>query len=599
MMNSRLTKVTGKGGLSTLGRRVNSCLWGLLLVLLLPGCAYAADAAANAETYRWWTLLPPLAAIVLAFITKDVVLSLFLGVFSGAVLMQAPVYGFVGGIFQGFLSVVRYILHSLADPWNAGVILHCLAIGGLIGLVTKLGGARAVAEALVRRATSRRSAQVVTWLLGHLVFFDDYANCLIVGPIMRPVTDRLRISRERLSFLIDATAAPVAGIALISTWIGYEIGLIRDSYQVIGQAVNSYGIFVETIPYRFYNLFMLAFVLFTSYYLKEFGPMLKAERRAFKEGKVLSDTATPMIGDDEALAPKEGVKLNVWNAIIPIGVLIVSAFVGFYYNGWTTIMNSGDQELIALLNNNPLSFTALRETFGASDASIVLFEAALLASMVAIGMGVAQKVFTVSEAIETWIQGMKSLLITGVILLLAWSLSSVIKELGTALFLVSVLSDTLPAFLVPTLIFVLGCIIAFATGTSYGTMGILMPLTIPLAAAISPEPGYIVMNVGAVLTGAIFGDHCSPISDTTILASMGAAADHLDHVKTQLPYAIGIGLYTIVAGYIPVGLGLPVWPVLIVSTIFLGLLVKCFGSPVEVEATTSVVEKSAQVAAGR
>lgn len=578
---------------------MRSLLWGLPVVLLLSGTAYAADPASNAEAFGWWTLLPPLVAITLAFITKNVVLSLFLGVLSGAVLLQTPLYGFVGGIAQGFLSVVQYVLSSLADSWNAGVILQCLTIGGLIGLVTKLGGARAVAEALARRATSRRSAQIVTWLMGILVFFDDYANSLVVGSIMRPVTDSLRISRERLSFIIDATAAPVAGIALISTWIGYEIGLIRDGYLSIGQEINSYGVFVETIPYRFYNILMLTFVFFTSFFLKEFGPMLKAERRAFREGRVLSDTAIPMAGDDKALAPKDGVKLNIWNAVIPIGVLIIGAFAGFYYNGWVAIMHSGDQELISLLTNSPLSFAAIREAFGASDASVVLFQAALLASIVAIVMGVAQRVFTVSEAIDTWIQGMKSLVITGVILLLAWSLSGVIKELGTATFLVSVLSDSLPAFLLPTIIFVLGSIVSFATGTSYGTMGILMPLCIPLAAALSPDPGYIVMNVSAVLTGAIFGDHCSPISDTTILSSMGAASDHLDHVKTQLPYAIGVGLYTILAGYIPVGLGLPVWPVLIISIVLLGVMVNVLGGRVEAEEVPSLAKKPARVGAGR
>ncbi len=567
------------------------CLSSLAAILFLVSTnAYAAEGVSNAEVFGVWTLIPPVVAIVLAFITKNVVFSLFIGVLSGAVVLQLPVYGVLGGIVQGFLSVVNYILGSLSDSWNAGIILQCLTIGGLIGLVSKLGGARAVAEALARRATTPRSSQIVTWLMGIIVFFDDYANSLIVGPIMRPVSDRMRISRERLAFIIDATAAPIAGIALVSTWIGYEISLIKDGYESIGQAVNAYGIFVETIPYRFYNILMLAFVFFTAYFLKEFGPMLKAERRARNEGKVLAPTAQPMASDDSALDPKEGIKPNVWNAIVPIGVLIVGAFAGFYYNGWVTIMGSGDQALIELLQSAPVSFAAIREAFGQSDASVVLFQAALLASVVAVVMGVAQRAFTVSEAIDTWVQGMKSLVITGVILLLAWSLSGVIKELETASFLVSALSDSVPAFLLPSIIFVLGSIISFATGTSYGTMGILMPLTIPLAAAVSPSPEYVIINIGAVLTGAIFGDHCSPISDTTILSSMGAGSDHLDHVKTQLPYAIGVAAVAILGGYIPAGLGVPVWIILPVLLAGLAVLVTVFGQSVEQKETVAAAQ---------
>ena len=234
-------------------------------------------------------------------------------------------------------------MESLSDSWNAGIILQVLTIGGLIGLVTKMGGARAVAEGLAKKAKGPISAQIITWVLGLLVFFDDYANSLIVGPIMRPVTDKMRISREKLAFVIDATAAPVAGIALISTWIGYEIGLIKDAYESIGQTVNAYGVFIETIPYRFYNILMLLFVVLTAIFLREFGPMLNAERRARKYNKVLADGAEPMVAEDiEDLEPIDSKKLNVWNAIIPIGAMIVFSFLGFYYNGYQAIMGGED-----------------------------------------------------------------------------------------------------------------------------------------------------------------------------------------------------------------------------------------------------------------
>lgn len=571
-----------------------------LMMLLFTAAAWAVEpevAAQNAQKFGLWTITPPLVAITLAFITKNVVLSLFVGVFSGAFLLNLSGFNFLSAFTNAFLGVINYILGSLADPWNAGIILQCLTIGGVIALVSKMGGAKAVAEALARKAKTARSAQLYTWFAGMLVFFDDYANSLIVGPIMRPVSDKFRVSREKLSFIIDSTAAPIAGIALISTWVGYELSLIRDAYTTIGQDVNAYAIFLETLPYRFYNILILMFIFFSALFLKDFGPMLKAERRARATGKVLADTAQPMTSEEATeLEPKDNVKLNIWNAILPVGVLLVSAFVGFYANGYNAIMGGEDKALIALLTATPYSFEAFREAFGASDASIVLFQAALLASVVALAMGLAQKIFTLKEGVDIWVRGIKSLVITGVILLLAWSLSSVIKELGTAKFLVSVLSDSLPAFILPSIIFILGAIISFATGTSYGTMGILMPLAIPLAHAISPDVSYVVMSVGAVLTGAIFGDHCSPISDTTILSSMGAASDHLDHVNTQLPYALVVAAVTIVFGYIPVGLGLPVVITLPLSILAVGILIYCVGKPVEenldVSIDTKVEEKA-------
>jgi Na+/H+ antiporter NhaC len=560
----------------------------LIAILLLSYTAvFGADldpAQVNAERFGLWTLLPPLIAIILAFITKNVVLSLFVGVLSGTFLLQLNGFNVFYALSYGFLDIVNRVLGSLSDSWNAGIILQCLTIGGLIALISKMGGAKAVAEALAKKAKSPRSTQLITWLLGLFVFFDDYANSLIVGPIMRPISDNMKISREKLAFVIDATAAPIAGIAVISTWIGYELSLIKDGYASIGQEVSAYNVFLETIPYRFYNILILLFIVFTAVFLREFGPMLKAEKRARTTGKVLADSATPMgSSEEDEFEPKEGIKLNIWNAIIPILVLIIGAFAGFYFNGYNAIMAGDNETLITLLQTSPASKMAIIEAFGSSDASIVLFQAALLASIVAIIMAVSQKILTLNEAIDTWVQGMKSLIITGVILLLAWSLSSVIKELGTAKFLVSVLSDTLPAFILPSIIFVLASIISFATGTSYGTMGILMPLTIPLAFALSPVHSYVVTCISAVLTGAIFGDHCSPISDTTILSSMGAGCDHIDHIKTQLYYALVVAAITIIFGYIPAGYGVPVYIILPLCITLIALVVRFVGKPIDNE----------------
>lgn len=559
--------------------------WFILIALIyfIPNPVLAAETEGTlASTLGAVTLIPPLVAIVLAFITKNVVLSLFIGIFSGTIIAQyTGGANILTGIIFGFTDIVDYILTSLADPWNAGIILQVLVIGGLIALITSSGGARAIAEALAKKAKGPVSTQLITWALGLLIFFDDYANALIVGPIMRPVSDKMKISRERLAFVIDATAAPIAGIALISTWIGYEVGLINDAYLSIGQEVNAYGVFLQTIPYRFYNILMLLFVVVTSATLREFGPMRKAQERSRDTYQLIAhgSSAENQEEDIEVIAKGEP---SIWSALIPIGALILFSFIGFYTDGRQAILDSDNTALIQTIQNAPFSFVTLREAFGASDASVVLFQAALIASIIALIMGVIKGHFTFGKGIDIWVSGMKTLMITGVILVLAWSLSGVMGQLGTADYLVSLLGDTLPPFLLPTVIFLLGAVISFATGTSYGTMGILMPLAIPLATAMQPENAdFIVMSAGAVLTGAIFGDHASPISDTTILSSMGAGSNLLDHVKTQLPYAVTIALVTIFFGYLPTAFGLNVYIVLALATIVVIMIVFLFGKKVD------------------
>lgn len=565
---------------------VKVILIAMILIVLSAPLAFAAEvdtSVINAQNFKMITLIPPIVAIVLAFITKNVVVSLFLGILSGSFIINITGNNVFSALVQAFLDLVDRSLNCLADPWNAGIILQVLAIGGVINLVAKMGGAKAIAVALAKRAKSAKGTQLITWFLGLLVFFDDYANSLIVGPIMRPVTDKMKISREKLAFIIDATAAPIAGLAIISTWIGLEVGLINDAFNTIGVEVDAFGIFLNTIPFRFYNILILAFIVITALLAKDFGPMRTAELRArgSKDENIYNHTNT--FKEESDLEPKEGVKLSIYNAIIPIGTLILAALVSFYYSGYSQIIVGEDKNLIQLFINHPYSFEAIKQAFSASDASVALFQSALFASIVAILMAVGKKIFTLSEAIEVWIDGMKGLLMTGVILILAWSLSSVIKELGTAKYLVTLLSGSLPHFLLPSIIFIFGSIISFATGTAYGTMGILMPLAVPLAHSMNPEMSFIIVTTSAVLTGAIFGDHCSPISDTTILSSMGAGCSHIDHVKTQMPYALFVAIVTVLFGYIPAGLGLPIYLVLPIALIAIFIGVQIFGKKVESE----------------
>lgn len=542
-----------------------------VLSLLISQTPAGAD---NSVRLGILTLLPPLVAIILAFITKETVLSLFIGVFIGEFMLCSNDLNIISTIINAFLKLGSQVISCMADPWNAGIILQCLLIGGVIQLITKMGGAKALADAFAKRANTPRKAQLFTWILGLCVFFDDYANSLIVGPIMRPLMDKLKVSREKLAFVVDATAAPVVGIAIISTWIGLEISLIAAGFKSVGATnVTGFGIFLQTIPYRFYNIFILLFIVISALTLYEFGPMKKAEQKA-RSRKDDEEIIVPEAPGFDQVKPVEGIKLSIWNAIIPIGTLIIGALIAFYWSGYTSILAGKDQALINLMHNSPLSFNGIFEALSASDASVALFQAALLASIVAIVMAVGEQILTIEDAISEWIGGMKTIVITGVILLLAWSLGGVIGEVGTADYLVGVLSDTIPTFIVPALIFVLGALISFATGTAYGTMSILMPLAIPLGWAVSTgDMSFTIVCTSGVLTGAIFGDHCSPISDTTILSSMGTSCNHIDHVQTQIYYAIFVAILSLFIGYIPAGLGVP-WYICIplgVIVMFVGL----------------------------
>ena len=528
------------------------------------------------------TLLPPIVAISLAFITKETILSLFIGVFIGEFMLCVNDLNIVSSAVNAFLAIGNEVISCMADPWNAGIILQCLLIGGVIQLITKMGGAKALADSLAKRANTPRKAQLSTWFLGLCVFFDDYANSLIVGPIMRPVMDKLKVSRQKLAFIVDATAAPVAGIAIISTWIGLEISLIASGFKIIGMDVSGFGIFLQTIPYRFYNILILIFIVMSAVTLYEFGPMKKAEQeaRARKDSEPIKALEAP--GFDE-IQPVEGVKLTVWNAIIPIGTLVIGALISFYWSGYTTILSGENQALITLMKTAPLSFNGIFEALSASNASVALFQAALLASIVAILMAVLERIMTIEQAISEWVSGMKSIAITGVILLLAWSLGKVIENVGTADYLTIVLKGTIPYWILPSFIFLLGALISFATGTAYGTLSILMPLTIPLAWAISPDMGFVITATSGVLTGAIFGDHCSPISDTTILSSMGTSCNHIDHVQTQIYYAIFVAVIAILFGYIPVGFGIAWYICIPVAIIVMYIGLKVIGEKVDFE----------------
>lgn len=539
------------------------------------------------------SLLPPLVAIVMAFITKEVVSSLLVGMLTGYTELYLS-RGAPEGALRGILTVtdgaVRGLIDVLADPYNASVIVLCFVIGGLVMVIGQSGGFSALAARIIGRIKSPRMAQVAAQTMGSLIFFDDYANALIVGPVMRPITDQRGVSREKLAYIVDSTAAPIAGIAIISSWISAELSAIETGFLTANVTDSAYRVFLHSIPYCFYNVFALSFLSLGVLLRREYGPMLHAEIRArngepLRKRSVLTKPQTAAEQASQALPKNE--RYTVWTAILPIAALCVTALVGFYFDGR---MRAVQQGLIAW--DAEISLSLLLTTFGAADTITILLKAALLSSVIAVLLGAAAKAFDFVRGIESWLAGASELLVTGVILVLAWSLSGVIGQLGTAYYLVELLSKSLPYWLLPMLVFLSCCLISFAAG-SYGCMLIVMPMAIPVVYGIRDAvPGAVPDSlvyacVAAVLSGSIFGDHCSPITDTTILSSIGAGCDNLDHVKTQLPYALTVAGVAAVVGMLPAGLGISPLVSVPVGLAVLGGILLLFGK--DPDKTTKII----------
>ncbi len=468
---------------------------------------------------NWLALLPPLIAIVMALLTREVLLSLIVAVFVGATIIT-------GNPITGFTQLLNnYLVGSLTDSWNVSILIFCLLIGGLIGIVDKNGGTKGLAGLLVKKAVTTKSALLTTWLLGVAIFFDDYANSLIVGNSMRGITDRLKISREKLAYIVDSTAAPISSMALISTWVGMELGLIQEGLESIGVDMGAYDVFLRSIPYRFYSILALVFVLIIIFTNRDFGPMRKAELAAKKSSLAKNEEAL-----DQASA-------NWYNALIPILSVILLTVFGLYQNG------GGFEGL------------SIQEAFSNADASVVLVWASFGGIVIAWLMSLITKTLKVTEIADAFVEGVKSMVVPSMILSLAWTLGSINGELGTAELMVTMIGNHLPAFLVPAILFIVPAIVAFSTGTSWGTNAIVMPIAIELS-YLTGGVELIIPAIGAVLTGAVMGDHLSPVSDTTIMSSMASGCDHISHVKTQIPYAMTVALAALFLGFIPAGLGL-------------------------------------------
>jgi len=565
----------------------------------------------------WLSLVPPLIAILMALIFKEVITSLFTGIFIGGAIIGVYTDGPVG-ILTGLLSVIdKYVINSLNDWGHLAVIIFSMLIGGIVSLISRNGGMQGVVNIIARFAKDARSGQFATWLLGIAVFFDDYANTLVVGNTMRPVTDKLRISREKLSYIVDSTAAPIASIAFVTTWIGFELGYIETSLEAIGIEESAYSVFVSSLAYSFYPVFALLFILILIFQGKDFGPMANAEIRARTTGKVYNDVvrqkrswlsllrkSNPEVDDgkddgqeegaanDElsTLQPAPTAKFRWYNALFPILAVIVGTFIGLYWTGINAVELPADIGL-----GRKLSLV-----IGAADSYHALLWASLSGLLAAIALTLGQGILSLSATIEAVLNGFKTMFGAIMILVLAWSLALVTEEMHTADFITnSMLSGGLSPVFIPTLTFIIAAFIAFSTGSSWGSMAILYPLMLPAAWQVCKVSGmdeestmYIFYNVvSCVLAGSVLGDHCSPISDTTILSSLASSCNHIDHVRTQMPYALTVGSVAIIFGTLPGALGASSWVTFPIGIFVLWLIVYFIGEKVEDEAGDQIIQQ--------
>lgn len=505
----------------------------------------------------WMSILPPLIAILFALVFREVFSALFAGLLVGTTILHFYAGSNIfAAVFQGIFSIAdTYLLEAMFDRGHLSIIIFSMLIGAMVNLITKNGGMKGVVNLLSKYASNARSGQLITWFMGLVIFFDDYANTLVVGNTMRPVTDRLKISREKLAYLVDSTAAPIASIAFVTTWIGAELSYIQDGINVIGLQENAYMVFFNSLAYSFYPVFTLVFILFIIIRGVDYGPMFKAEYKARNADILPQDEKFSFSNELNKLEVDEHIRGRWFNAVIPVLVIIFGTLAGLVTTGWDA----------AVWNDESIAFgRKISVTIGNADSYTALLWSSLSGVLVAMLLTLGQRILSLKESIDSLINGFRTMLTAVLILILAWSVALITEHMHTATFISnSMLEMSLSPYLVPAITFILAALVSFSTGSSWGTMAILYPLILPATWLITEDSGLdydssmlIFYNVVAcVLTGSVLGDHCSPISDTTILSSLASSCNHIEHVRTQLPYALTAGSVAIVAGTIPSAYG--------------------------------------------
>ena len=481
------------------------------------------DVECNKFYTTFWALVPPIVAITLALITKEVYSSLFVGILMGGILWAK--FNFENTIVHvvndGFVA-------SIADSWDAGILLFLVVLGIIGVLVLKSGGTKAYGEWALKHIKSRKMAQLATFFLGILIFVDDYFNCLTVGSIMRPLTDKFNISRAKLAYLIDSTAAPVCIIAPVSSWAAAVTSSMGSS--VMGH--NTMEVFIECIPYNFYAIFTIVMIITICLLDFDFGPMKKHETNAIENGDLFSTEDRPYENVIEEKINENG---HILDLILPIFVFLIPSCI-----------------LCLIYTGGFFSGASFVDSFADADAATGLAMGSMIGLLITIVYLVLRKASTFDDLMDSLPKGFRNMVPAILILIFAWTLTSITKELGSSAFVTSVLADAgnLKNFL-PAIFMVVACFIAFSTGTSWGTMGIMLPIV----ATFTDDYNLLLIGISACMAGAVFGDHCSPISDTTIMSSAGAQCSHIVHVSTQAPYALTVAgvsfVFYIFAGLIP------------------------------------------------
>ena len=472
------------------------------------------------------SLLPPIIAIVLALLTKEVYSSLFVGILSGALIYSN------GNVWNMVLTTFDTMISKICDSWNVGILIFLVMLGMMVSLVNKAGGSAAYGRWASKHIKTKAGALVSTSVLGMLIFIDDYFNCLTVGSVMRPVTDKFKISREKLAYIIDSTAAPVCIIAPISSWAAAVSSIAPE-----GEGLN---LFIRSIPYNLYALLTLLYVVVTSVMGLDFGKMRMVELAA----------ASKESGENAAADDTKGAVLDL---MLPIGVLIVSCVTAMIYTGGFFDAESG-------------CYHNFVEAFAGCDASQGLVLGAFVTIVVTMLLYLPRRVITFTQFTDSFVDGFKAMVPAILILTFAWTLSGITNQLGAKIYVAELVRGTASglANLLPAIIFLIGVGLAFSTGTSWGTFGVLLPIV----CAVFPSGELMVISVSACLAGAVCGDHCSPISDTTIMASAGADCNHIGHVSTQLPYALTVAGVSFL-GYLLAGFVQKVWIVLPVAVVMM------------------------------
>lgn len=479
------------------------------------------------EHFGFWSILPPVVAIILAIKTRQVFISLFFGIWMGWVILSE------GNFFHGTINTIQALVDVFKDPGNTRTIMFSSLVGALIAFIQRSGGVEGFIFSInkfleqmekKRKSSPRKTVQLMAWFTGMAIFVESSINVLTVGSIFRPIFDRLKIPREKLAYIADSISAPTCILIPLNAWGAYIMGLL------LAQGISDPLItMVKVYPLNFYPIFAMILVMIIILTQKDIGPMKKAERRAIEEGKVIRDGATPMISSDViSMEKKEGTTARALNMIIPIATMVGMMPVGLIYSGWSQV------ETIQQYPFWQQIFMAL----GKGSGSTAVLWAVLSSILVGAVLYRWQKIFKVPEIINLVFKGVGGLIPLALLMMLAFAIGKVCRDLGTGMYVAEATSAWLSPKLVPFIVFLVAGFIAFSTGTSWGTFAIMIPIGLQMAQIMDAN---IYLTIAAALGGGVFGDHSSPISDTTIISSMASASDHIDHVKTQLPYALIAG----------------------------------------------------------